>query len=203
MIAVLGGGDFGTGLARRLAELSHDVGHVGRDVVLDDPVAVQDALDALGPLDAVVMAPLADPAHQRTSPLVEISEAQWRAQCEAPLLTMLACLRVSHAVLRQRGGRIVVVVPTIAMTGAARRAPLASAAEGTRSLAKAAARQWGEDGVTVNCVAVDVDGASKMPPALADVDIDVAAVVAMLAGDAASSVTGATVAADGGRWMPA
>src|SRR5207249_6245483 len=57
---------------------------------------LQDALDALGPLDAVVMAPLADPAHQRTSPLVEISEAQWRAQCEAPLDRKSTRLNSSH-----------------------------------------------------------------------------------------------------------
>src|SRR5258708_2248056 len=130
-----------------------------------------------------------------------MSEHEWRERCEAPLHVTLAFLQAAHTALRDRGGRVVVLVPTIAMTGAAGLVPLATAAEGTRSLAKAAARRWGADGVTVNCVAIGLDGASKMPPALERVDV--AAVVAMFAGDAASSVTGATVAVDGGRWMPA
>jgi 3-oxoacyl-[acyl-carrier protein] reductase len=139
------------------------------------------------------------------SPLVDVGPAEWDRRCEARLRDGIARLQAAHAELRARGGgRIVVVVPTIAMTGMAGLAPEAAAAEGLRGLVKAAARQWGADGITVNCVAVAPPGEHRSPvvadPALASPP-DVAAVVAMLLSDAAAHVTGATVPADGGLWM--
>ena len=50
--------------------------------------------------------------------------------------------------------RIVVVVPTTAMSGGSHYVHTAAAAEAIRVLVKSAARQWGERGVTVNAVAV-------------------------------------------------
>jgi NAD(P)-dependent dehydrogenase (short-subunit alcohol dehydrogenase family) len=82
-------------------------------------------------------------------------------------------------------------------------------------MAKSAARQWGEWGLTVNCVAPPVElmaPAGGTPPAglaLAeralgrgpDRRTDVAPVVALLAADAAHFVTGATIPVDGGSVM--
>jgi NAD(P)-dependent dehydrogenase (short-subunit alcohol dehydrogenase family) len=91
------------------------------------------------------------------------------------------------------------------MTGAAGFVPEATAAEAARGLAKSAARQWGEHGITVNCVAVaagedlTLAGAALGRPA--DVRTDVAAAVAMLAGPLGGFVTGVTVPVDGGVRM--
>jgi 3-oxoacyl-[acyl-carrier protein] reductase len=112
------------------------------------------------------------------------------------------------------GGRVVVVVPTFSMSGAPGFAAGAAAAEGQRLLAKSAARQWGADGITVNCVAVAPEqiigeraGSATMAladPALGgagDAEADIGPVVVFLASDAAHFVTGATISADGGVWM--
>jgi NAD(P)-dependent dehydrogenase (short-subunit alcohol dehydrogenase family) len=111
--------------------------------------------------------------------------------------------------MRERGGRIVLVIPTLAGFGAPGFVPQTAAAEGVRVLAKSAARRWGADGITVNCVAPDVatlagrsgdapagaDSALGRPP---DIRLDIAPVVALLASDAARFVTGETLRVDGG-----
>ena len=85
----------------------------------------------------------------------------------------------------------------------------ATAAEGMRSLAKSAARQWGERGITVNCVAPPLGLLGADTPAAVDRPAlgraptveDLAHAIAVLASDAARSITGATIPVDGGVVM--
>jgi 3-oxoacyl-[acyl-carrier protein] reductase len=111
---------------------------------------------------------------------------------------------------RSGARRIVVVVPTIGMSGGAQHAHVAATAEALRVLVKSAARQWGRDGITVNAVAVAPElvldaaalagPATLAPPALAPPG-DASAVLDFLCSEAAGDVTGQTVTVDGGRWM--
>ncbi len=144
------------------------------------------------------------------TPVVELDEVDWELRGEALLRAALHDCRRAYAALRGRGGRIVLVTPTIAIVGADGFAPAAMAFEGMRTLAKTAARQWGHLGITANCVAPsldafgiahDVDG--PVVPALGRVPTmtDVARVVASLLGDAGAAVTGTTVIVDGGVVM--
>jgi 3-oxoacyl-[acyl-carrier protein] reductase len=124
-------------------------------------------------------------------------------------------MQEAHRRLLGRGGRIIVLIPTIAMTGAAGLAPWACVADGQRALVKSAARVWGGEGITVNCVAVpaslmaqgvggvDVSRPDLQQPALPDPDArrDLAGVVAALCRAEFGAVTGATIGVDGGRWM--
>jgi 3-oxoacyl-[acyl-carrier protein] reductase len=112
--------------------------------------------------------------------------------------------------MRGRAGRIVLITPTVALVGAEGRAPFAMAVEGIRTMAKAAARQWGSRGITANCVApsLDVfgiqhDATGSVAPALGRVPTldDLVAVVVALLGDAGASVTGTTITVDGGVVM--
>jgi 3-oxoacyl-[acyl-carrier protein] reductase len=172
------------------------------------------AREAAGPLDAVVHA-FVDPDALTTQSLAETTETDWDHRCEAMLRAALYCCRAAGRELSARGGRLVVVTPTIALTGAAGLVPYATAVEGMRAMAKSAARQWGEWGITVNCVAPPVEllapagahapsGLALAEPALGrapDPRTDVAPVVALLAADAAHLVTGATIPVDGGVVM--
>ena len=121
-----------------------------------------------------------------------------------------------HPHLAGNDGRVVFVTPTIALSGAAGFAPWATAIEGQRLLAKSAARQWGKDGITVNCVApaweavagAGPDGGpggsmslAPTPLGPADFEADVGAAVVTLAGEGMHALTGATLGLDGGAAM--
>jgi 3-oxoacyl-[acyl-carrier protein] reductase len=170
----------------------------GCDVVTTFP-DVFDALVHVPDLAAVVPAPLLD-----------LDEAAWVARGEELLHVALRDCQRAHAGMREHGGRIVLVTPTVALTGADGLVPYAMAAEGIRTLAKAAARQWGSLGITANCVApsLDVfgirhDADGSVAPALARFPTlqDLVTVIAALLGETGAIVTGMTVTVDGGVVM--
>jgi NAD(P)-dependent dehydrogenase (short-subunit alcohol dehydrogenase family) len=171
------------------------------------------AVAALGPLDAVIHASV-DPGALVAAPIVATDDTEWDLRCEAPLRAALACAQAAFDRLGDRGGRLLFVTPTVSLTGAAELIPYTTALEGIRALAKSAARQWGTHRITVNCVApplelLAADGRAAPEPMIGepalgrepDGRIDVAGVVAWLAGPDAACVTGMTVVVDGGIVM--
>ena len=168
------------------------------------------AADALGPPDLIVHA-LTDPKTLVAAPIADTEPTEWDERCEGVVRAALVTAQAAWTVLRARGGRIVFVIPTVALTGAANLVPYVSAVEGIRALAKSAARQWGSDGITVNCVAppLELVGDAASPPGLEatalgrepDARADVAPVLALLAAPGAHFVTGTTIVVDGGRVM--
>ena len=208
---------FGRALAAGLAESGARTADLGRVAALstrDGALAAFDAAaDAVGPADAVVHAAV-DPAALEAAEVADLDDGRVEVVWEQAMRATLFLLQAAHHHLAGRGGRIVLVTPTIGLSGAAGLALYASAVEGQRLLAKSAARQWGSDGITVNCIApsaavVGVDPAALgavtlSPPALGgtgDVRTDIAPVVDFLVGPAAHWVTGATISVDGGAWL--
>ncbi|HVV77421.1 MAG TPA: hypothetical protein VHC43_15440 [Mycobacteriales bacterium] len=137
--------------------------------------------------------------------LISLSADGWRQSAEDPLGRALHVLQRAHLSLRDEGGRIVVLLPSVVMTGAPGAAAWAAAAEGYRSLAKAAARAWGSEGIAIQCVLVAAGGdrPGLQPPALsrAPDSTDIAAAIAALLDARLDLVTGLTLAIDGGVWM--
>lgn len=174
--------------------------------------ALADAAEAVGRPDVVVWA-LTPPELGRPRPVTTIDDAGWRDMVGATLRSYIEFLQAAERVLRTAGGRLIVVVPTIAMSGAADLAAWSAVAEGQRALAKSVARVWGTNAVTVNCVAVparllvdatdDLDRPHLQSAALPDPDLghDVAGAIAALCADGLAPVTGATIGVDGGRWI--
>jgi NAD(P)-dependent dehydrogenase (short-subunit alcohol dehydrogenase family) len=202
-------------------ELLAGLGAVGaRSVVSPSDLASRDEVAdgfafvarRLGPIDIVVLTAI-DPVAYETRLLADVDDVHFEAVWEATMQATLWCLQAAFAHMAGRGGRILVAVPTVGMSGAAGLAPLAAAAEGQRVLAKSAARQWGPDGITVNCLAVATEVAGTgsgsvdvmlSPAALgraARPEEDVGPVAAFLAGPGGGFVTGATLCLDGGVWM--
>lgn len=154
-------------------------------------------------MSGVVIRPEFDP---RPCPFGEITDERFEAAFERPVRDTVLAMRQAVA---EGATRIVVVVPTTAMSGGSHYAHTAMAAEAIRVLVKSAARQWGARGVTVNAVAVDpaavldnadIAGPVSLAPAALD-NADPAKLIAFLAGEESASITGQTIVVDGGLWM--
>ncbi len=171
------------------------------------------AVGLIGEVDLVVHVPQTPSS---PTPLLDQSTEQWVEACEAPMAEAFAVARTCRPHLADRA-RLVWVVSTVAMGGAAGFAGSAAASEGIRALAKGAARQWGPDGLTTAVLAVAPEVAFT-PEAGAEVAAtttladpalgrpgnpygDLAPLLDLLADPAARFVTGATLVADGGVWM--
>jgi len=141
----------------------------------------------------------------------ELTDADFDDAWEQPMREAIAAFQTAH---RARHGRLIALVPTIGMSGAAGLAHVAATAEAVRVMVKSAARQWGADGMTVNCIALApelfgidpaaVGAVSLAPLALASkgsVVDDVVPLIRMVASADAHHITGATLNADGGLWM--
>jgi NAD(P)-dependent dehydrogenase (short-subunit alcohol dehydrogenase family) len=183
--------------------------------LLSAPFAARDTIEAgfadvvatRGRIDVVVHAHF-PPSVLVARPMAELAERDWGLG-EAMLPAALFVCQAAFTHLRGRGGRIIMLTPTAGLVGEPGFTPIATASEGLRSLAKAAARQWGAHGITVNCVAPSLAllGAQVRspinPPALgraATVE-DLARTIAMLSSDGARSITGTTIPVDGGVTM--
>jgi 3-oxoacyl-[acyl-carrier protein] reductase len=188
----------------------------GFAVELADPPGDRGALEAAfaaaggaagGRVAAAVHAHVA-PAALTPRPLVEVDDDEWDELADVPVRATLATLQVARARLGP-GGRIVVVVPAVSLTGQAGLVPLCTAGEGQRLLAKSAARSWGGDGLTVNAVAADLADLGgeaavtstrgrALPPGSGD---DLVDAITLLLSPHAARITGATLGADGGDVM--
>jgi 3-oxoacyl-[acyl-carrier protein] reductase len=124
------------------------------------------------------------------APLIDTNESSWEQRCEAVVLDALDRTQEAFSSFEGGGGRIIFVMPSVSLVGAAGLVPLTTALEGVRALARSAARQWADRGITVNCVVGDIE--------LRD---EIAGVVDFLAGDAGGVITGQTIVVDGGSVM--
>lgn len=177
--------------------------------------ALATASQTMGEVRAVL--DIANPgAAASPTPLRDTAPLEWDQQVTAPLRHALYRLQGTHAALRAAGGRVVVVLPSLSMSGASGMVAWTTASEGHRAFAKVAARAWGTEGITVNCIGIPAQllapekaqGSLDRPglPGLSlgrlpDPRSDVAEAVAALLGTELSFVTGATLAVDGGVWM--
>src|SRR5581483_4529894 len=144
-------------IAAGLADAGAKVGTVGPgDAKLDDRPSVESAVEKvaakLGPIDIVVL-PVTDPGNLTPVVFAELSEPEWMRLCEVPLKSIRVAMQAAYKAMKGHGGSMLLLVPTIAITGLDGLAPYTAVAEGARSRSKAAARKWGEHGITINCLA--------------------------------------------------
>ena len=118
--------------------------------------------------------------------------------------------------LKQKGGRIIVISSVVGQTGNAGQVNYAASKAGLIGLAKALAREIASRGITVNVVAPglvetdmtrtmsergQIDWATQIPLGRPGTPDDVAAAVCFLASDEAAYITGHVLAVNGGMYM--
>jgi NAD(P)-dependent dehydrogenase (short-subunit alcohol dehydrogenase family) len=179
---------------------------------------VSEAVRRFGRVDVLVNN--AQAMHPRT-PVAEITSEQLDVFWLSGVKGTLFCMQAVHPIMRATGsGRIVNLVSSAAVRGEPGLGDYNATKEGIRALSKTAAREWGRDGITVNCLApaaLSKRGrdweerhpeeaarlhAEKAIPRLGDPETDIAPVAVFLASDESRFVTGQTLFADGGYHLP-
>lgn len=181
-------------LTGRSVHVSGDDGALARALEARGASIVEEG----GAVDAVVHV-VTDPDRlaERTVGSMDVDE--WNRRCDGVLERAIGAAQDAYGRMHERGGRLVFVVPSVGLTGAAGLAPVAAAAEGVRSLSKTAARQWGEHGITTACVARRVAGPVVAISSLDEPsDDELADAVAVLVTDELRAATGTTLVLDGG-----
>ncbi len=182
----------------------HDTDEVGRTVA---------ALgDALGGIDVLVN----NAGYGSSEPFLEMSLDEWRGVVEVNLTgAFVAAQTAARRMVEQGGGAIVNVTSVhehIPLSGSA---PYTASKHGLGGLTKVLALELGRHGIRVNSVApgqiaTRMTGQEDQPPGTVNAPLgragdarEVAALIAWLASDDASYVTGASYVIDGGLMLMA
>ena len=190
-----------------------DVGESG-----DVADAVAAAVDRFGGIDTMVhnaLAPVGAP-----HPIEEVPEETWRSMMQTGVRASYLCARTAYPHLRDRGGSLILITSAAGVEGSPYLPAYAMVKAAQRGLAKSLAREWGAQGVRVNCI-----GPVAMTPAMetaatrspvftdgrlmartplrriGDPETDIGPVAVFLASDLARYMTGQTLMVDGGGFM--
>jgi len=192
-------------LGRRAIAVAADVGDPDAARAMADRAAKE-----LGRIDVLVNC--ASPRANKG--LLEVSEEEWRAlragTIEGPLNT---CRAVLPVMVGQKSGSVVNISGSVAYTGTW--SQMAAAKASIIGLTRGLAREFGPFGIRVNAVVpTTIDTGKGRDPSRIAAEIaatplgrigtprEVADVVAFLAGDMASFVSGQAIHVNGGQLMP-
>jgi 3-oxoacyl-[acyl-carrier protein] reductase len=182
----------------------------------DIDACVARTVDELGRLDVMVHIALKAPSPHRVE---SVDIAQWDDLSQTTVWGSIWCARAAYPHLVASGhGRLILLTSPAGVEGSAGLPLYGPVKAAQRALAKSLAREWGPDGITVNCigpVAVTpaLDKAFAENPELrgrieartplrrlGDPEQDIGGVAVFLASDASSYVTGQTIICDGGSF---
>ena len=151
----------------------------------------------------------------RDAMLHKMSDEQWDAVIALNLTAVFVLTRAAATRMRERGSGRIVNISSTSANGNAGQANYAAAKAGVIGITKTAAKELAGKGVTVNAVApgfIDTEMTRSMPPEVyeaarsrvpvgrAGTPDDVAAMIAYLASDDASYITGELLYVRGG-WI--
>lgn len=153
----------------------------------------------------------------RDNLLMRMKEDDWDAVMNTNLKGVFLCTKaVSRQMMKQRAGRIVNIASIVGVSGNAGQANYVAAKAGVIGLTKTSAKELAARNIYVNAVApgfIDTEMTEELPEDIKEQMLgqiplaklgnpeDVAKVVAFLASDDASYMTGQTLHVDGGMVM--
>ncbi|MEJ2658667.1 MAG: 3-oxoacyl-[acyl-carrier-protein] reductase [Desulfobacterales bacterium] len=149
--------------------------------------------------------------------LVRMKEKDWDAVLNINLKGAFTCTKiVAKVMMQQRYGRIINISSVVGVTGNAGQANYSASKAGLIGLTKTAAKELASRGITVNAIApgfIETDMTAAMsdkarnamldqiPLKRAGYPEDVASVVAFLASESASYITGQVIHVSGGMYI--
>ncbi|MFD7721398.1 SDR family NAD(P)-dependent oxidoreductase [Streptomyces sp. NPDC059814] len=179
------------------------------------PAVVEDVAARFGRIDILV-----NNAYTGCyGPLLSLSDEQFRRGFDSGPFAAFAFMKAAHPHLKRDGGGVIINLVTSAMVrwDLSTYGAYAAAKSALRSLTRAAANEWGRDGIRVNAIAPHATSpayagwqdahpeeaaefcASIPLGYVGDCEQDIGRAVAMLCGPDARYLTGATVPLDGGQ----
>ena len=194
-------------------------GHRAEAVTLDvtDAAAVErvprDLVQRLGRLDILV----SNAGIARDQLLMRMKRDDWDQVIATNLTATFSLAQAAiRPMLKQKGGRIIVISSVVGQTGNSGQSNYAASKAGLIGFAKALAREVASRGITVNVVApglvetdmtralaekAQIDWAAQIPLGRPGTAADIAAAVCFLASDEAAYITGHVLAVNGGMYM--
>ncbi|MER5633491.1 SDR family NAD(P)-dependent oxidoreductase [Streptomyces nitrosporeus] len=179
------------------------------------PAVVEDVAARFGGIDILV-----NNAYSGCyGPLLTLTDEQFRRGFGSGPFAAFAFMKAAHPHLKENGGGVIINLVTSAMVrwDLSTYGAYASAKSALRTLTRAAANEWGGDGIRVNAIAPHAvspayagwqdahpeeaaEFAASIPLGyVGDCEQDIGRAVAMLCGPDARYLTGATVPLDGGQ----
>jgi 2-deoxy-D-gluconate 3-dehydrogenase len=222
-MAAEAGGDLALG-SRTVSELEAVAGELGplgrRIVCLPLDVCDQASIDAFvagvlktfGRIDVLVN----NAGTNRLKPALEVTEEDWDLIIDTNLKGLFFLTQaVARGMIERRSGTIINIASQAGLVGGPLRAPYCAAKGGVVNMTRALACEWAPHGVRVNGIAPTVTRTPLAEKAMQNPDFratvernillgrlaepeEIAGAVIYLASDAASMVTGQTLAVDGG-----
>jgi 3-oxoacyl-[acyl-carrier protein] reductase len=189
------------------------------DVTSRDAVhaCVDQTVRELGRLDVMVHNAIKAPSPHRVE---SVDLTQWDDLSQTTVWGSIWCARAAYPHLAAGGhGRVILLTSPAGVEGSEGLPLYGPVKAAQRALAKSLAREWGPEGITVNCIAPvavtpALDKAFAENPELrgrieartplrrlGDPEADIGGVAVFLASEAAGYVTGQTIVCDGGSFM--